>query len=269
MPPRLGPEDIQALARAERLLERESFSQRLVEYVGRPVDFVIARLPAGVRGKVDAAAYRAMRGAAVVACRSLGSRGGTWNRLHACAVVGAGAVGGLFGLPGLAVELPISTSLILRSVAQIARAQGEDLSAPDSRLACLEVFALGGDARKGEGVASQYLNTRLLLAQNLRLAAAWLAGDAAGLKASPALVTLIRSIAARFSLVVEEKLLAGALPLLGAAGGAAVNGLFIGLYQDKAEGHFIYRRLEREFGAQAVAEAYSRIRAGHQAPERE
>ncbi len=269
MPSQFDPDDQQALARAEHLLERVSLSQRLVEYLGRPVDFAITRLPAPVRRQADAAAYRAMQGATEAACRSLGSKGGAWKKLHICAVVGAGAAGGFFGLPGLAVELPVSTMLILRSVAQIAREQGEDLATPESRLACLEVFALGGNARQGEAASSLYLNTRLLLAQNLRLAAAWLAGEAAGLKVSPALLALTRSIATRFSLVVEEKLLAGALPLVGAAGGAVVNGLFISLFQEKAQGHFIYRRLERAHGAQAVAEAYSLIRTGHPTPGRQ
>jgi hypothetical protein len=58
-----------------------------------------------------------------------------------------GAVGGFFGLPGFIVELPISTTLMLRSIADIARGKEEDLSSMDAHLACLTVFALGGRSR--------------------------------------------------------------------------------------------------------------------------
>ena len=41
------------------------------------------------------------------------------------------------------IELPVTTTLMLRAIAEIARHQGEDLSTLEARLACLEVFAYG------------------------------------------------------------------------------------------------------------------------------
>ena len=38
----------------------------------------------------------------------------------------SGAAGGAFGLASLPVELPVSTTIMLRSIADIARAEGED-----------------------------------------------------------------------------------------------------------------------------------------------
>jgi hypothetical protein len=61
----------------------------------------------------------------------------------------SGAIGGAFGLTALAVELPLSTAIMLRSIADIARSEGEDLTMVESRLACLEVFALGGRSDGG------------------------------------------------------------------------------------------------------------------------
>jgi len=55
-----------------------------------------------------------------------------------------GSVGGFFSLPGLAIELPISTIVRLRSIADIARREDEDFRTIEAQLACLEVFALGG-----------------------------------------------------------------------------------------------------------------------------
>ena len=43
-------------------------------------------------------------------------------------MVGAsGAIGGAFGLASVAVELPISTTIMLRSIADIARSEGFDV----------------------------------------------------------------------------------------------------------------------------------------------
>jgi hypothetical protein len=44
----------------------------------------------------------------------------------------------------------------------------------------------------------------------------------------------------------------------GAAGGAAVNALFINHYQDTAWAHFTVRRLERSHGPEVVRAAYDR-----------
>jgi len=58
----------------------------------------------------------------------------------------SGAVGGALGLAALPVELPVSTAIMLRTIAEFARQEGEDLAGPRTRLACLEVFALGHTA---------------------------------------------------------------------------------------------------------------------------
>lgn len=64
--------------------------------------------------------------------------------MHKSIAVLAGAAGGAFGIASLPVELPFSTTIMLRSIADIARAEGLDLADPKTALACLEVFALGG-----------------------------------------------------------------------------------------------------------------------------
>ena len=46
---------------------------------------------------------------------------------------------------------------------------------------------------------------------------------------------------------------------LGAAGGAMINTVFIGHYQDMARGHFIVRRLEKIHGAEPVRSAYEKL----------
>jgi EcsC protein family len=67
----------------------------------------------------------------------------------------SGAAGGAFGLPTLPIELPVSTIIMLRSIADIARNEGEDLSDPETALSCLEVFALGGRAKSDDASESR------------------------------------------------------------------------------------------------------------------
>ena len=55
------------------------------------------------------------------------------------------------------------------------------------------------------------------------------------------------------------------LPAIGAAGGAAVNLIFINHFQDMARGHFTVRRLEREYGTKLVQNEYERIHFGDEA----
>ena len=79
-----------------------------------------------------------------------------------------GGVGGFFGMYALPIELPLTTTLMLRTIAGIAREEGEDMAALEPRLACLEVFALGGGrpllgGRSREQVSLEYYGVRTLL----------------------------------------------------------------------------------------------------------
>ena len=58
------------------------------------------------------------------------------------------------------------------------------------------------------------------------------------------------------SLQVSQKAAAMAIPLVGAAGGATINYLFVDHFQAMSRGHFTIRRLERKYGAEAVRNAY-------------
>ena len=73
---------------------------------------------------------------------------------------------------------------------------------------------------------------------------------------APAVVRFIVQVAARYGIVVSEKTAAQALPLVGAAGGALVNALFMDHFQEVARGHFIVRRLERSYDHETVRRAY-------------
>ena len=64
------------------------------------------------------------------------------------------------------LELPVTTTLMLRAIADIARHHGEDLSTLEARLACVEVFALGAPVpqrRQGQRAHFGYYASRALL----------------------------------------------------------------------------------------------------------
>ena len=148
MPARLTREETDDLRRAVACLEGASFAQRLTDVIGRPVELLSGAMPRSARRAVAHASEAALRGALKLALRTLDLKAAAKpaNRAHKLAAAASGAVGGALGLAALPVELPISTTILLRSIAEIAREEGEDLSAPDAAFACVEVFALGGRA---------------------------------------------------------------------------------------------------------------------------
>jgi len=165
--------------------------------------------------------------------------------LHRVLATASGAAGGTFGLAALPVELPVSTTIMLRSIADIARSEGEDLSDPETALACVEVFALGGRPGSADASESGYFAVRGMLAKTVTEAARFVAERGVLKEGAPILLKFVTQVAARFGLVVTQKVAAQALPLVGALGGAAVNYAFIEHFQDVARGHFTVRRLER------------------------
>lgn len=257
----LPPADQAELERARVLLESPGLAVQLANAIGAPLEGMLGRLPGPAQRLLDRAARKAVETAFRAALLTLreGAPGAAASpRLHKAAVAGTGAVGGFFGLPGLLVELPLTTTAMLRSIADIARSEGESPVDPETRLACLEVLALGGTRPDDDGAESGYFATRAALAQQVTAATRYVA-TGMGSGAAPAMVKLIQGVASRFSIPVTQKALAQAAPLVGAASGATLNLVFIGHFQQAARGHFIVRRLERKHGELAVRAAYAAL----------
>jgi hypothetical protein len=176
-------------------------------------------------------------------------------------VLFSGAVGGFFGLPGLVVELPISTTLMLRSIADIARSEGEDLSSVDTHLACVTVFALGGRSLSDNAADAAYYAVRAALTRTLSEAAEFIAQRGMVEEGTPILVRVMANLASRFGVILTDKMAAEMIPILGALGGALINLLFISHFQSAARGHFIVRRLERKHGEDLVKREYGKVLA--------
>jgi hypothetical protein len=261
MPARLTPKDTEDLRRAVDCLEDASFAQRLTDAVGRPVGMLSRAMPQSARRLIAHVSETALRGALKFALRTLDLNASAKpaNRAHKLAAAASGAVGGALGLAALPFELPISTTILLRSIAEIAREEGEDLSVPEAAFACIEVFALGGQGGGEAAFESGYFTVRAALAKSVSDSARFVAAQGVAALPAPVVARLISQIAARFGIVVSEKVAAQAAPILGAIGGAAVNAAFADHFQTLARGHFIVRRLERQHGASVVAFEYQRL----------
>ena len=78
----------------------------------------------------------------------------------------------------------------------------------------------------------------------------------------PILASLVSAISTRFGVAVSQKMAAMAVPLIGAAGAATINLLFMAHFQEMARGHFTVRHLERKYGETEVREAHAPLRTG-------
>jgi hypothetical protein len=259
----LTNQELKDLRFAKSLLEHASFAARLSKVIGIPIEKGFKMLPEGfsssIQKTVRAALFKALEMAVITMDRT--HRKKASERLHKVLVGASGGIGGVFGLPALAIELPLSTTIMLRSIADIARCEGHDLSSAEVQVSCLEVFALGGGVADGGSDADHgYWVVRTALSRAVADAAAYITEKGVLEKTAPALLRLVGAIAGRFGVIVSEQVAAKAVPLVGAAGGALINVLFIDHFQDMARGHFIVKRLETKYGIPAVKSAYETLR---------
>jgi hypothetical protein len=250
--------DQEALRRAVRNLENPDFAAQLADYAGKPIARVMRLMPKAASRRINKIVETAILNCLNVAIRSIEPRSKAPPAQRAASVLAglSGGVSGFFGLAALPLELPVTTTIMLRSIADIARHQGEDLSALEARLACVEVFALGAPREPGTPVDFGYYASRALLGRLTADAAALFLERSAASLSAPVVGGLVSEIATRFSVVVTERSAASALPVLGAVGGATVNIMFMNHFQRVARGHFVVRRLERQYGVDAVRRLY-------------
>ena len=256
----LASKDLAALERAWRALEQPSFAARASSIIGAPIEQILRLFPRSWHDRVHEVAQTAIARAydAAVASLEPAPAPGRVDPHRALAVT-TGAIGGFFGLPALLVELPATTILMLRAIVDTARRHGEPLEVSETRLACLEVFALGGRGTGDDYAEIGYYEVRIGLAVHFASATVLSLGQLKSRAAVPAPVGLIRAIASRFGIVVSDKAAAQMVPVLGAIAGGLVNAAFMDHFQTVANGHFTVRRLEREYGRALVESAYHAI----------
>lgn len=260
----LPPSHQQALQRAIVNLENQDFAARLADYAGRPIARALRLMPKAATDRFNRVVEAAILKSLNIAIRSIEPHSKRPPAQRAASALAglSGGVSGFFGIAALPIELPVTTMLMLRAIADIARHHGEDLSALEARLACVEVFALGAP-EGGHGMGMSYYASRALIGRLAANASGVLLERGAANLSAPVVGSLVSEIAMRFGVVVTERSAATALPVLGAVGGAAVNVIFMNHFQRVARGHFMIRRLERRYGPNVVRELYNAHAARH------
>ena len=172
----MTPDDLASLRRAVQSLEHPGLAARLTNMVGKPIELIGYALPASASHAISAATSKGSRSPSrwrwglCTRAPHAGSR-----LFHKALATASGAAGGAFGLATLPIELPVSTIIMLRSIAEIARSEGEDLSEPETALSCVQVFALGGRPGSADASESGYFAVRGMLAKSVTEAARFIA----------------------------------------------------------------------------------------------
>jgi hypothetical protein len=266
------------IAAAVRKLERPGRLAEFLNTMGKPAEAIIKALPAWASSRIERALQRALLDAVGWATKTLdGSIHADEKNLstlssvviksraamHVTAAAILGGFGGAFGIAALPFELPVTTLVILRSIAAIARDFDADLDDPATRLECVSVLSLGGPALGDDTMDSSYLSSRLALAFLVRDAGRFITGkttlqlsEALARGAAPEVTRLIGAIANRFGYLALDIAYAEMVPIAGAVGGAALNAYFTKFFNQIAYYHFGLRRLERIYGEEAVQAIY-------------
>lgn len=226
--PHLIDDRLEALSR--RMRAASGPAMQLLSLLGGQAEGLIARLPDPARQGLETATVTALETAFDAA--SLSRRGrmpdtGDW--LTRAMTMGSGAVGGFGGLTSALAELPITTTVLLRAIQGIAAEHGLDPDSPEGRAACLQVFAAAGPLAGDDGTDLSFVTLRLTVT-------------------GATIHGLIARVAPQLSLALGQKLAAQAVPVLGAAAGAATNYIFTSYYQDMARVQFGLMQLARETG---------------------
>lgn len=245
------------LIEAIKCLENRNFATRLADYAGQPVNALIKYMPKAVNRRLRESIQVAILKCLELAIDSIGHDDMLKPPEWAAKMITGftGGVGGFFGIAALPIELPLTTTLMLRSIAEIARSEGEDIKKLETMLACLEVFAMG-DRDSNNKVDIDYYAVRMMLGKFATDITSVVMERGAINASSPVFAKMVGEIVSRFGLVVSDMAAASAVPFIGAIGGATINMIFMDHFQCIARGHFIVRRLERIYGAEFIHVEY-------------
>lgn len=224
---------------------------KLASWVGDKAEGVTQRLPADWQERLIEATGLALRTSYRLAEKTHGDSRGeafmdrarTWaggERWHAISASVAGAAGGWGGLATTLAELPVTTTIILRSIQQIAIEHGEDISDEAVRAQCLAVFGLGGPLDDDDEAETGLFASRMAMT-------------------GKSIAEMLKVVLPRFGIPISQKVLMQATPLIGAAVGAGLNKSFAEYYQAMAHVHFRLRRLEAEHDQEQVRACFERI----------
>ncbi len=234
---------------------------KATDLLGKPIEKGMDQLPTKAKNAINKATNKALQVSLKVATTTMQKNvmDTSSDTLHKLASATSGASGGFFGIAALPIELPISTTIMLRSIMDIARSEGEDINSIETQLACIEVFALGGPSKNDDAMDTGYFTVRAMLSNTLGEAVQHISKHGLVNESAPIIVKLVSEISSRFGLQVSQKFVVQSIPIMGAFSGALINTMFMDHFQNMARGHFIIRRMERKFDKDIVRENYKKL----------
>ncbi len=270
----LSPEDIKAIQTAKSNMENIGAFMKALNKIGGKLESGIERIPSKTQEKLKKSLHNMLMG--IVKANILSMQKGRAfkkpsEKTYKALVTSTGVVSGVFGATTgvgtviFVAELGLSTKFMMRSIIDIARSHGENIQEFDTQLACMQVFALGGSSKDDDGAESSYYTTRVATNISVKKASEYIAKNGLSslnkvlARSANPIMKFIGSITSKFMTQVSEKFLAQAIPIAGAAGGGAINLVFINHFQKMAESHFTIRRLERKYGETLVRDVYENL----------
>jgi len=211
-------------ALALRHARASNTGMRLLNLIGGQTETLLDRLPPPARARLGEATETALATAMEVAHRSRGLVGDSPGWMSRAATTAMGAAGGFGGLPTALAELPMTTTVLLRAIQDVAVEYGFEPQEQGVRFDCVQVFAAAGPLENDDGADLAFLSTRIAVT-------------------GATVQALIARVAPRLATVLGQKLAAQTIPVLGAAAGAATNYAYTSYYQQMAHVHFGLRRL--------------------------
>ncbi len=228
---------------AKRYRQAGGVGLQILNLVGDSAEGLLKRLPKNIRSRLDqtteAALTSAMR-AAHGSRRYVTDQPDWVNRVVTTSM---GAAGGFGGLPSAMAELPVTTTILLRTIQGVATEYGFDPDSDGVQFDCIRVFAAAGPLAQDDGTDLAFLTTRVAVS-------------------GPAVHGMIAKVAPRLATVLGQKLAAQTVPVLGAVAGALTNYAYTSYYQEMAHVHFGLRKLAIEADiphAELVSDLQARV----------
>lgn len=191
-----------------------------------------SKLPEGLRREVEGRIVAALEKGFDADPRPTRGRSGG-------AVMISGALGGAFGIPGALAEMPVSLVLFLQAIREEATAAGLDPAREGVRRAAIDILLRGQVVGADEALEASFLNARLGLA-------------------GPVVTGWVARLVPKLAPVLGQRLAAGAVPVVGALGGAFANRAWENHYRGLARVRFGLMALAEVHGVGAVVEGWKR-----------
>lgn len=209
---------------ADRYRAASGIGVQMLNLLGGKAEGLLDRLPQPVRAQLDSATAQALTVAMQAAQTSRTAVPDQKPWVNTAVTTAMGAAGGFGGLPTALVELPATTTVLLRSIQGVAAQQGFDPASENVQFDCIRVFAAAGPLAMDDGADLGFISLRLTLSGGT-------------------MHKLIATVAPRLATVLGQKLAAQTVPVLGAVVGATTNYVYTSYYQQIAHVHFGLRRL--------------------------